>query len=58
MPAFFGADPSEIKDGPEKGLRILADEEDLVRRIFVNLDASQVGKRVTYPVALDDLITR
>ena len=57
-PAFFGANPAEVKDGPEKGLRILAEEEDLARRLFMSLDASQTAKAVIYPVAPADLITR
>src|SRR6266550_3697719 len=28
-PSFFGANPAQIQSGPRKGLRVLADEEDL-----------------------------
>ncbi|NJR42801.1 MAG: DUF3500 domain-containing protein [Akkermansiaceae bacterium] len=28
-PTFFGSNPAEVKDGPQKGLRVLAGEEDL-----------------------------
>ncbi len=28
-PVFFGTNPAEVRDGPRKGLRILAEEEDL-----------------------------
>lgn len=40
-PAFFGANPAEIKMGPKKGLRILAPSEDLARDLFTSLDPEQ-----------------
>ncbi len=33
-PAFFGANPAEVKDGPRKGLRILAPAEDLAKDLY------------------------
>src|SRR5438552_10742091 len=30
-PSFFGANPAEVKQGPRKGVRVLAGEEDLAR---------------------------
>ena len=38
-PSFFGSNPAEVRDGPKKGLRILAAEEDSARALFVALDA-------------------
>src|SRR5712692_8142651 len=40
-PAFFGANPATVKTGPRKGLRILAEAEDLARELFKSLDEAQ-----------------
>ncbi|HTU89429.1 MAG TPA: DUF3500 domain-containing protein [Gemmataceae bacterium] len=40
-PAFFGANPAEIKIGPRKGLRTLSDAEDLAKQLFAGLDDDQ-----------------
>jgi hypothetical protein len=40
-PAFMGADPAEVKDGPRSGLRVLGREEDLGRQLVQSLDAQQ-----------------
>jgi hypothetical protein len=36
-PSFFGANPAEVRQGPRKGLRVLADEEDLPRQFVKSL---------------------
>ena len=40
-PSFYGANPAEIKGGPNKGLRILGQAEDLAFQLFKALDADQ-----------------
>jgi hypothetical protein len=40
-PAFFGANPAEIKQGAKKGLRTLPEAEDLARELFASLDDDQ-----------------
>jgi hypothetical protein len=45
-PCFFGANPAEVKTGPDKGKRILPQAEDLARDLFTSLDADQ--KKVAY----------
>lgn len=40
-PAFFGANPANIKDGAGKGKRTLAEAEDLAKELFKSLDDSQ-----------------
>jgi hypothetical protein len=40
-PAFFGANPAEVKAGPKKGLRTLPQAEDLARALFKSLDEDQ-----------------
>jgi hypothetical protein len=45
-PAFFGANPATVKGGPRKGLRTLAEADDLPRELFNSLDEEQ--KKVAY----------
>ena len=40
-PAFFGANPAEVKDGPRKGLRVLAPAEDLAKELYSELSDEQ-----------------
>jgi hypothetical protein len=40
-PSFFGANPAEVKSGPRQGLRALAVEEDLARRLARSLTPEQ-----------------
>jgi hypothetical protein len=40
-PAFFGANPAEVRDGPRKGLRTLAEIEDRALRLLQALNDSQ-----------------
>lgn len=40
-PAFFGANPAEVREGRRAGLRVLAPEEDLGRRLLASLDEAQ-----------------
>src|SRR5262249_12040918 len=40
-PAFFGANPAAVKHGPRKGLRTLAEVEDLAKELFTSLDEDQ-----------------
>ncbi len=40
-PAFFGANPAEVRDGPRKGLRTLGEIEDCALRLLQALDENQ-----------------
>ncbi len=40
-PAFFGANPAEVRQGPRQGLRTLADREDRALRLLQALDENQ-----------------
>jgi hypothetical protein len=40
-PCFFGANPAEVKGGPNKGKRILPQSEDYARELFKSLSADQ-----------------
>jgi hypothetical protein len=40
-PAFFGANPAEVRGGSRKGLRTLPEAEELAKRLFASLDEDQ-----------------
>ncbi len=56
-PSFFGANPAEVKEGPRKGLRVLAKEEDLGRDLVIALDGEQKKVAIVDQTALKDIIT-
>jgi len=56
-PAFFGANPSEVREGPLKGLRPLAQEEDLARALVRGLDPEQRGRAVFAGAAPREIVT-
>lgn len=57
-PSFFGANPAEVRHGPDKGLRILREEEDSARSLVRSLNTEQLHQCTIYPTAPPDLITR
>jgi hypothetical protein len=57
-PQFFGSNPAEVREeGPKKGLRVLADEEDSGRTLLMALNESQRAKAVINTVAPNDIVT-
>ena len=56
-PAFLGANPAEVLDGPNKGLRVLADEEDAARALLESLDAGQLETAIIADIAPRDIVT-
>lgn len=56
-PAFFAANPGEVKQGPRAGLRVLSREEDLGRKLIQSLDDSQRGAAVIAGKAPKDIVT-
>jgi hypothetical protein len=57
-PQFFGSNPAEVREeGPKKGLRVLAEEEDTARALLMALDGSQRSKAVINTVAPNDIVT-
>ena len=56
-PTFTGANPAEVRDGPEKGKRVLAPLEDLGRAMVVALDAEQRTRAVLDATAPGDILT-
>jgi Protein of unknown function (DUF3500) len=57
-PLFFGANPAEVHHGPERGLRILAAEEDLARALLGSLEPEQKSLAIVDPVAPADILTK
>jgi len=56
-PSFFGSNPAEVREGPKKGLRILADQEDTARALLAALDEKQRAKALIQSVALNEIVT-
>jgi hypothetical protein len=40
-PAFFGANPATVRDGPRQGLRAVPEVDDLARDLYLSLDDAQ-----------------
>lgn len=56
VPAFFGANPGEVRQGELKGLRVLAKEEDMGRKLVKNLSLKQKQVAVISDDAPNDVI--
>jgi len=56
-PSFFGANPAEVRQGPRKGLRTLAAEEDLGRDLITALDDGQRKVAIVDQTAYKDILT-
>ena len=55
-PSFFGANPGKVMQGPHKGLRVLAREEDLARELALSLNEEQRKAAIISTEAPDDVI--
>jgi len=56
-PSFFGANPAEVREGPRKGLRALAGEEDKARELVQALDEKQRAVALFDKTAPRDIVT-
>jgi hypothetical protein len=56
-PAFFGANPAEVRRGSRRGLRALADLEDIARELVVSLDERQRDRALFSSSAPNDIVT-
>ena len=56
-PAFFGANPAEVRRGTRRGLRALADEEDIGRELVLSLDEGQRAAALISAAAPSDIVT-
>ncbi|GAA1688606.1 DUF3500 domain-containing protein [Nonomuraea maheshkhaliensis] len=57
-PSFLGAEPAMVLSGPQRGLRLLAEEEELGRALLAGLAPHQRSIAITSAVAPDDVLTR
>lgn len=56
-PSFFGANPAEVREGPQQGLRVLGDREDSGRALVNALDAEQRAEAIIDAQAPSDIVT-
>ena len=56
-PSFMGTNPAEVRQGPRKGLRVLATEEDLGRKLVKSLSGELRRKAIFEEKAPSDIIT-
>jgi Protein of unknown function (DUF3500) len=56
-PSFFGANPAEVRQGPRKGLRTLAGEDDIGIELIHALDEQQQKVAIVDPTAYKDILT-
>ena len=56
-PAFLGANPAEVREGPQAGRRVLGDREDAGRALVRALDPSQRGRAIIHVDAPRDILT-
>jgi len=56
-PNFYATNPAEVRDGPRKGLRVLAYEEDIARALVQSLSGEQREKAIVEEKAPRDILT-
>ncbi|MCU1262287.1 MAG: hypothetical protein JWO80_5172 [Bryobacterales bacterium] len=56
-PSFFGSNPAEVREGPRKGVRLLAQEEDRARELLNALDAGQKKTCIITTDAYKEIVT-
>jgi hypothetical protein len=56
-PAFFGANPAEVRQGVRQGLRVLGAEEDKARELLLSLDGPQRAIAIFDSKAPPDILT-
>jgi len=56
-PAFLGANPAEVREGPRTGTRPLGAEEDLARAFVAALTPDQLKTAIVNPTAPNDIVT-
>ena len=56
-PLFFGANPAEVRHGPDLGRRTLPEEEDLARDLLLNLEPERKRLAIVSPTAPTDILS-
>lgn len=57
VPLFFGANPAEVRHGPQKGQRTLPEEEDLARSLVRGLSPDLQRVAIVSDTAYPDILT-
>lgn len=57
VPAFWGANPAEVRTGPFAGLRLLSEETDMARKLMQTFTAAQKQEVIISDTAPWDIIT-
>jgi hypothetical protein len=56
-PLFVGANPAQVKTGPQTGFRLLAQEEDLARDLMTGLSADKRKAAMIQDTAFSEIVT-
>jgi hypothetical protein len=56
-PSFAGSNPAEVRDGEQKGLRVLAQLEDTARALIMALDEKQKQTAIINATAPNEIVT-
>jgi len=56
-PMFLGSNPAEVRDGPQKGTRVLGEEEDAARALVQALTPDQAKTAIVSAIAPSDILT-
>jgi hypothetical protein len=56
-PTFAGTNPAEVRDGRQKGLRLLGEQEDAARTFLTSLTPEQQKTAIINTVAPNDIVT-
>ena len=56
-PQFFGTNPADVRDGPQRGTRVLGREEDQARALLASLNDAQRASAMLDDTAPRDILT-
>jgi hypothetical protein len=56
-PFFFGINPAEVLKGPQAGLRVLSNREDIALELINSLDSGQRSRAIVEDAAPSDILT-
>jgi len=56
-PAFMGANPAKVSEGPHQGLQVLKQEQALARELVQSLEPAQLDRALIATQSLGDIVT-
>lgn len=56
-PMFLGTNPADVREGPQKGTRVLGEEEDVARALLLALTPEQQKTAIISATAPNDILT-